>query len=412
MARVLPRHLLPDIRRALTDTPVVVVTGPRQAGKSTLVQQLAGPKARYTTLDDGPTRAAAAADAEAFLSDLGAPAIIDEAQRAPGLALAIKAAVDRRRSPGRFVLTGSADLWALPGFATALAGRMEIFTLWPLSQGELEGHREGFVDALFTSRVPRHTGADELRRTVFPRALRGGFPEVALRRATSRRDAWFRSYIASVVDREVRDVSRIEDLAELPRLMALLAARATDVLNVSEVGRAMEMNKMTLSRYLALLERVFLIRRVRAWAGDLGRRVIQHPKLILTDTGLLAHLQELDLDRVMRDGRLGGALLENFVLMELEKQLGWSRTKPSPYYLRTYDGAEIDAVLQRRNGELVGIEVKSGHAVQDDDFAALRLFASRVGDRFRRGILLYAGRETVAFGRHLHALPLDALWTF
>lgn len=412
MRRLLTRHLLREIRRALVDTPVVVVTGPRQAGKSTLVGQLAGRTARYTTLDDGPTRAAAVTDPEAFLSDLGAPAIIDEAQRAPGLALAIKAVVDRRRSPGRFVLTGSADLWALPGFATALAGRMEIFTLWPLSQGEFEGHREDFVDAIFSPRLPRRTGSDELRRTVFQRALRGGFPEVALRRPAGRRDAWFRSYVASVVDREVRDLSRIEEIAELPRLLALLAARATDVLNVAEVGRIMEMNKMTLSRYLALLERVFLIRRVRAWAGDIGRRVIQHPKLVLTDTGLLAHLQELDLDRALRDGRLGGALLENFVLVEIQKQLGWSRTKPSLYYVRTYDGAEIDAVLERRNGDLVGIEVKSGHALQDDDFAALRSFASRVGGRFRRGILLYAGREPVAFGPRLHALPLDALWTF
>lgn len=410
MPRVVPRHLLGEIRRALADTPVVVVTGPRQAGKSTLVRQLAG-SARYITLDDSAARAAAVADPEAFLADLGSPVIIDEAQRAPGLALAIKAAVDIRRSPGRFVLTGSSDLWTLPGFATALAGRMEIFTLWPFSQGELEGQRETFVDAAFAARSPRATGADDLRRSVFGRALRGGFPEVALARAASRRDAWFRSYIATVIDREVRDLSRIEDLAELPRLLGLLAARATDVLNVSEVGRAMEMNKMTLSRYLALLERVFLVRRIRAWTGDIGRRVVQHPKLLIADTGLLAHLQELDLDRALRDGRLGGALLENFVIAELEKQIGWSRTRPSLHYLRTYDGAEVDAVLERRNGELVGIEVKTGLAVQEGDFAALRLFASRVGERFRRGVLLYAGRESVAFGRRLQALPIDALWT-
>ncbi|MBI2324121.1 MAG: ATP-binding protein [Chloroflexi bacterium] len=409
---IVPRHLLGEIRRALADTPVVVVTGPRQAGKSTLVQQLAGRTARYVTLDDGATRSAAVADPEAFLTDLGTPAIIDEAQRAPGLPLAIKALVDRRRSPGSFVLTGSADLWTLPGFATALAGRMEIFTLWPLSQGELEGHRERFVDAVFAHRLPSLGTGDELRRAVFDRALRGGYPEVALRRRTARRGAWFRSYVASVVDREVRDLSRIEDLDELPRLLALLAARATDVLNMSEVGRALEMNKMTLFRYLALLERVFLIQRVRAWAGDIGRRVIQHPKLLLTDTGLLAHLQELDLDRALRDGRLGGALLENFVLEEIAKQVGWSRVKPSLHYLRTYDGAEIDAVLERRNGDVVGIEVKSGHALNEGDFAALRSFASRVGERFRRGILLYTGREPVAFGRRLNAVPLHALWTF
>lgn len=412
MAQVVPRHLVSEIRRALADTPVVVVTGPRQAGKSTLVRQLAGREARYVTLDDAAARAAAATDPEAFLADLGGRAIIDEAQRAPGLPLAIKASVDRQRTPGRFVLTGSADLWALPGFAAALAGRMEIFTLWPLSQGELAGHREGFIDAAFGARLPTVAGADDLRRTALERALRGGFPEVALRRTARRREAWFRSYVASVVDREVRDISRIEDLAALPRLLALLGARATDPLNISEVGRAMEMNKMTLSRYIALLERVFLIRRVRTWTGDIGRRAIQHPKLLLADTGLLAHLQEIDLDRALRDGRLGGALIENFVLGELEKQIGWSRIRPSLYYLRAYDGTEIDAVLERRSGDVVGIEVKSGLAVADADFAALRAFASRVGARFRRGIVLYGGPEAVAFGRHLHALPLDALWKF
>ncbi len=412
MAALVARNLLGEIRRALTERPVVVITGPRQAGKSTLAQQLAGPTARYVTLDDAAPRAAAAADPEAFLSDLGAPAIIDEAQRAPDLALAIKAAVDRRRTPGRFVLTGSADLRTLHGLATALAGRMEIFTLWPLSQGELEGRREGFVDAVFGRRLPRVArGGDDLRRSALARALKGGFPEVALGLTAPRRDAWFRSYVSSVVDREVRDLARIDDLDALPRLLALLAARATDVLNVADAGRTMEMNKMTLSRYLTLLERVFLVRRIRAWSGDLGRRVIQHPKLILTDTGLLGHLQELDVGRALRDGRLGGAILENFVLAEIDRQIGWSKAKPSLHYLRTYDGAEIDAVLERRNGEVVGIEVKSGQSVTESDFAALRSFSSRVGTRFRRGIVLHAGREPVTFGRDLHALPLDAVWT-
>ena len=412
MTRPVIRHALTQLRAAVRDTPVVVVTGPRQAGKSTLVRQLidGGFAARYVTLDDSAVRAAAQADPEAFLSDLGSPLVIDEAQRAPALALAIKAAVDRRRTAGRYVLTGSADVTAM--LADALVGRMEAITLWPLSQGELEGRRERFVDDVFAVRLPSASGSADLRRDAFRRALRGGFPEVALTRAGARREAWYRSYVASVVDREIRDMSRIEELAELPRMLALVAGRATDALNVSEVARALDMNKMTVSRYLALLERVYLVRRVRSWTGDIGRRVLQHPKLLIPDSGLLAHLLEVDLSRAMSDGRVGGAIIENFVLGEIERQLTWSRGRPSLYYLRTYDGHEIDAVLERRSGELVGIEIKSGLAVDESDFAPLRAFASRVGARFRRGIVLYAGRESVAFGQKLHALPLSALWSF
>lgn len=378
-----------------------------------MVRQLidSGFGARYVTLDDGAVRAAAQSDPEAFLSDLGSPLVIDEAQRAPALALAIKAAVDRKRSAGRYVLTGSADVMAMPALADALVGRMEAITLWPFSQGELEGHRERFVDDAFAVRLPSASGSDDLRRDSFRRALRGGFPELVLTRAGTRREAWYRSYVASVVDREIRDVSRIEELAELPRLLALVAGRVTDALNVSDVARALDMNKMTVSRYLALLERVFLVRRVRSWTGDIGRRVLQHPKLLIPDSGLLGHLLEVDLTRAMSDGRIGGAILENFALGEIERQLTWSRGRPSLYYLRTYDGQEIDAVLERRNGELVGIEIKSGLVADESDFAPLRTFASRVGARFKRGIVLYAGRESVAFGQRFQAMPLSALWS-
>ena len=413
MVRLIVRHALAQLRAAVRDTPVVVVTGPRQAGKSTLVQQLidGGFAARYVTLDDGAVRSAAQADPEAFLSDLGSPLVIDEAQRAPALALAIKAAVDRKRAAGRYVITGSADVTAMPALAAALVGRMETITLWPLSQGEIEGHREQFVDEVFAARLPAASGSDDLRQDAFRRALRGGFPEVALTRTGARREAWYRSYLASVVDREIRDMSRIEELADLPRILALVAGRATNALNISEVARALDMNKMTVSRYLALLERVFLIRRVRSWAGDIGRRVLQHPKLLIPDSGVLGHLLEVDRARAMKDGRVGGAIMENFVLGEIERQLTWSRDRPSLYYLRTYDGHEIDAVLERRGGDLVGVEVKSGLAVDESDFVPLRAFASRVGARFKRGIVLYGGRESVAFGHQMHAMPLSALWS-
>lgn len=390
---------------------MVLLNGARQVGKSTLVQSLTdGDRAQYLTLDDATVLAAASSDPSGFVAGLAGPVILDEVQRIPGLFLALKAAVDRDRQPGRFLLTGSANVFLLPQASESLAGRMEILTLWPLSQGEVEGVVEGFVDVLFAKTFsPPSTGTLD-RGELFERLLRGGFPEMVDKPSESRRRAWFNSYTTSILQRDVRDLTQIEDLAALPRLLSLLAARSTTLLNYSELSRSSGIPASTLKRYFALLEATFLALTLPAWSTNLSKRLVKSPKLLLTDTGLLASSLGLGLERLDEDPRLAGPLLENFVLQEIRKQVSWSRLQPSLFHYRTQTGQEIDLLLEDPAGRIAGIEVKMGSTVQEKDVRALRDLADALGPRFVRGVILYTGERVVPFSEKILALPVQALW--
>jgi len=406
-----PRNLAPRLREALSDRPVVLLNGARQVGKSTLVQGIAeGDRAQYLTLDDATVLAAASGDPAGFVAGLQGPVILDEVQRAPGLFLALKAAVDRDRRPGRFLLTGSANVFLLPRASESLAGRMEILTLWPLSQGEIEGVVEGFVDALFAKSFSPPSVGPLDRGELFERLLRGGFPEMVDKPSESRRRAWFSSYTTSILQRDVRDLTQIEDLASLPRLLSLLAARATTLLNYSELSRSSGIPASTLKRYFALLEATFLALTLPAWSTNLSKRLVKSPKLLLNDTGLLASSLALSPERLEEDSRLAGPLLENFVLQEIRKQISWSRLQPSLFHYRTQTGQEIDLLLEDPSGRVAGVEVKMGSTVQEKDVRALRDLADALGPRFVRGVLLYTGERAVPFSEKIFALPVQALW--
>lgn len=266
------RHITSRLLDALGDTPVVLVVGARQAGKSTLAKQVAagGHPARYLTLDNATVRSDARADPTGFVNGLSGPAVIDEVQREPDLLLAIKESVDRDRRPGRFLLTGSADVLMLPKVSESLAGRVELLTIWPLSQGEIAGTRESLVDRLFEGRAPVAAGPTEGREALAGRLVKGGFPEAIGRKGEGRRADWFDSYIDTTLRREVRDIANIQGLTELPQLLRLLAARVGGLLNVADVGRALGIAQTSLRRYLAMLEALFLVRRVPAWRVNLG----------------------------------------------------------------------------------------------------------------------------------------------
>jgi predicted AAA+ superfamily ATPase len=407
------RNLAAALLEALSDSPVVLLNGARQTGKSTLAQALGGEghPARYLTLDDATLLSAARSSPEAFVGGLGGPTVIDEVQRAPELFIALKAAVDRDRGPGKYLLTGSADVLVLPSLSESLAGRMEILTLWPLSQGEIEGVRDGFVDAVFgDAPLPPLTGSPLTRAELLDRVVAGGYPEAVARGAPRRRRAWFGSYVTTILQRDVRDIANIAGLAELPRLLALLATRAAALLNFSELSRESGIPQSTLKRYMALLEATFLIQPLPAWSGNLGKRLTRSPKLNLCDTGLMASLLGIVDAEGAAESTLLGNLLENFVVMELRKQIGWSAVQPRMYHLRTDTGQEVDVVLEDGAGHLVGVEVKASGSVGPRDFRHLAALAELAGKRFRRGLVLYTGTEAVSFGPKLHALPVSALW--
>jgi len=412
--KLLSRHIKDKLLEALSDTPVVTLNGARQTGKSTLVQKLAEKDypAQYLTLDNIGALSAAKRDPVGFLEGISGPVIIDEAQRVPELLLAIKAEVDRNRQPGRFLLTGSAHILNLPRLSDTLAGRMEILTLWPLSQGEIENRKEGFIDFLFGKETPslknnQINGKNDLIR----RILAGGFPEVLSRPKMERRRAWFESYLSSILQRDIRDLANITGLTDLPRLLHVLASRAGGLINYADLARDSGLNQVTLKRYFTLLEGIFIARTIQPWFTNRIKRIVKSPKLYLCDSGILAHLLDLTEERLKRDPHLIGALFENFVAQELMKQRTWSRARPNIYHFRDYIGNEVDFVLEAPDRKmLVGIEVKSSATVGANDFKGLKILSETLGKNFHRGIVLYTGQEIVPFGKNLHALPISFLW--
>ncbi|MBI3682985.1 MAG: ATP-binding protein [Acidobacteria bacterium] len=400
------RNVSNGLLASLADTPCVFLLGPRQCGKTTLSKSIARDHANasYVTLDDLSALAAAKNDPAGFLRGYPGPVVLDEVQRAPELFMALKAAVDRDRTPGRFLLTGSANAMLFSNAAQELAGHMETLILWPLSQGELEGVEEGFLAQAFSGRIKATPPFSP--PPLLDRIRSGGYPEVLLRAAGTRQAAWFDSYLSTILEREVRDLAQIERLAQMPRLLSLLGAQACGLLNFSEIARDFAIPQTTLKRYVALFEATFLVQLLPAWWTSTRKRLIKSPKLLLTDTGLLAHV----LGEYANPERNIGKLLENFVAMELLKQATWSKFRVSLFHFRTLTGIEVDLVLENQAGHVVGVEVKTSATVSNADFKGLRVLAETAQHRFRGGIVLHTGDQTVSFGEKLWAVPVQALW--
>ena len=407
-----PRHIHALLTEALADTPVVLLNGARQTGKSTLVQTLASREGRrYLTLDDRVVLAAAKSDPTGFIAGLSGPVVMDEIQRAPELFLDIKAAVDRDRTPGRFLLTGSANVLLLPTLADSLAGRMEVLSLWPLSCCEMAGDAAfNRADWLFDGPLDAVQIPPCDRQMLVETILHGGFPEAAARSTAKRRAAWFESYLQTILQRDLRGLANLEQLTEVPHLLQLLATRSASLLNQAELSRASRLTQTTLKRYLSLLETLFLVVRIPAWARNPGKRLVKSPKVFLPDTGLLSWLLDLSADKLLARPGLPGHLVETFVACELLKHLAYSGKGLSLWHYRTQTDIEVDFILEDRMGKLTGIEVKASASVDAADFKGLRHLQDTEGAAFSRGILLYAGRETVAFSDRLHAIPLSLWW--
>jgi predicted AAA+ superfamily ATPase len=411
------RAITPHLLTALSDTPAVMLVGPRQAGKSTLVQGLAdGPHpARYLSLDDLRTLDAARRDPIGLIESADdGPLVIDEIQRAPELLLPIKVAIDRDRRPGRFILTGSAQVMLLPTVSESLAGRIEVHTLWPFSQAEIEGVSGRIFELLLgeSSRPVFIATPTSTRKSLIERIVRGGFPEALERRADDRREEWFASYLTTIVQRDLREEANIERLAEIPAVLASLASRVRAPLNKTDVSGSVGIPRTSLDRYLTLLEHVFLTRRLPAWHTNRIKQIAKAPKLLISDSALLTHLLRTDRKRLAEDDTLLGVVLECFVGMELTKQLSAARTRATLLHMRTASGAEVDFVLEAADGRLAGVEVKASATVRGEDFRHLTTMRDRIGEeRFVRGVVLYTGGERLPFGERLEAWPVSALWS-
>ncbi|MFC0304616.1 ATP-binding protein [Rhizorhabdus histidinilytica] len=397
------------VEEALADTPVVLIVGPRRAGKTTLVRKMGEAGRSYITLDDQTVLEAAQSDPAGFIRGLD-KAIIDEIQRAPDLLLAIKKSVDEDYRPGRFLLTGSANVLTLPRVADSLAGRMETIQMLPLARAEIEARAPTFLERLFEGKLQGHKDAivgDDLVQLV----LRGGYPEAISRDGERRRQDWARSYLTSILTRDLRDIAEVEKLTELPKFVRLLAEHSGQLANYSQLAAGINVNHRTSQRYVGLLEQVFLIATVQPWFTNALKRIVKTPKLHFLDSGLLATARGLTFDRVKADRGTFGSLLETFVFSEVLKLMTASDLRVTPHHFRDRDMREVDIVLERDDGTIAGIEVKASATVKAGDFSGLRALADACGDRFAFGAVLYDNTDVVPFGDRLAAAPLSSLWS-
>ena len=403
------RWIEPRITEALLDTPVVLLAGPRQAGKTTLVRQIAEQQGlRYLTLDDALTLLSAREDPVGMIRSLDR-AVIDEIQRAPQLLLAIKKSVDEDRRPGRFLLTGSANLMALPTVADSLAGRMETLSLLPLSQSEIESNSANWIDRAFTGQLLQ-VDKPALGPELIERILRGGYPEAISRSSPKRRVAWARQYIDAIIQRDVRDVAGIDKLDHLPRFLRALAQTAGQMCNYTKLGGQVGLDGKTAARYISVFEQMYLLKRVDVWARNRLNRVVKTPKLQFLDSGLLASLLGLNTETLNQDRMRLGSLLESFVFSELLKHTTTADDDYDLMYYRDADKYEVDVVIENTAGQLIGVEVKAAASINESDLRGLKKLASLAGDQFKMGVLLYDGTEIMPLSEKLWAVPLSTLW--
>ena len=408
--KIIDRKVRPLVESALADTRVVLIVGPRQAGKTTLARQFAGSDRPYITLDDAGALSAARADPVGFVRGIE-KAVIDEVQRAPELMLAIKESVDRDDQPGRFLLTGSANIDTVPAIADSLAGRMATISLLPFAQSEIHSTPGRLLDRLFSGEEPSAEEGTVFGDELLKLVLRGGYPEVLRRSSHARRSAWLEDYVTQILDRDVRDIANIDQLDRLPRLLNVLAEHAGQLVNHSSFGAALGLSSVTAQKYVAILERLFLVRTLKPWSSNRLSRLIKTPKLHFLDSGLLATLREDEEEALGQDRMRFGAVLESFVLSELLKLASWSERRVSFSHYRTKDQDEVDVVIEDRRGRVIGIEVKASATVRPHDFRGLRQLQEAVGNRFVRGLVLHDHDRVTPFGEKMQAAPLSILWS-
>jgi uncharacterized protein len=407
---ITPRFAKAELLEALADSPIVLIHGPRQCGKTTLARAVGEGKGySYFTFDDDVTRSSAVADPVGFVADLPVRCILDEVQRVPSLFLALKASVDRERTPGRFILTGSTNVLLLPKLADSLAGRMSVVRLHPLAQCEIARQSPVFLDALFAGKFKAQRSERQGGRLA-ERIANGGYPAALVRGTARRRVAWYRDYIDALVQRDVRELARINSLDALPRLLALAAASTARLQNVADLAAPFQLSRPTIRDYITLLERVFLVDTLPPWHSNKLSRLIKTPKLHLGDTGVACALAGIDAKALTADRTLLGQFFETFVFQELQRHASWHPEPHRFFHFRDKDGVEVDIVIERGARGVAGVEVKAGATVTDADFRGLRKLQSATAARFCGGAVIYDGESLTRFGERLYAVPVSTLW--
>jgi predicted AAA+ superfamily ATPase len=406
---MVPRRARSGVIEALNDTRVVLINGARQCGKSTLVVQVGNDRGgEWRTLDEAATREAARFDPTSFVHANNL-LVIDEIQRDPDLLLSIKETVDSDPRPDRFLLTGSARVLGLKRLPDALPGRMETIELWPLSQGEIDALPDRFSDAVFEAGPDMRHQSTEHRSGYVERHVRGGFPD-AVARTRRRRSAFLDNYMSDLINRDVIQLSETQRGHEMRSLIRLVAARSGQLLVPGTLAGLLRLPQSTVTRYLALLEEVFLIKRIPAWSRSPSARAVSTTKVAVVDSGIAANLLDQDTRTLNRGGGALGGLLEGFVAMEIARQLSWSTTRAEMSHYRTKDGVEVDIVLENRRGQVVAIDVKASATMRGDDFRGIDHLAARLGEDLLVGIVLYMGERSLSFGPKKRALPIASLW--
>ena len=412
-----PRYTVENIRTALADTPVVFVMGARQSGKTTLVKQLIAETGAadwtYITLDDQAQFTTASTDPVGFIRNLPGPRLaLDEVQRVPALFSAIKQAVDERRAPGRFLLTGSANAFLLPRLSDSLAGRIEAVRLLPLSECELQGSQPSFLGKLLREEAPA-AEQPRVRKHLIERLVSGCFPEPLQRRGEARQHAWHQQYLNSLIQRDLQDLPHIGQPKEVLNLLRLTALHSGKLVNLSQWSGKMDLSRETVKKYLALLEQLFLLDLLPGWHSNASKRLVKAPKMHLADTGMVCALSGQSRARLRQEPTLVGPLLETFVHNELRKQAAWLEKAGEPlrfHHYRDKDKVEVDLVMETLAGDCFAVEVKAAATLTKQDFTGLKRFQQLAGKRLRMGILLYDGDHTTSFGENLYAVPHAALW--
>jgi len=408
------RFIKQRIAVALKDTPAIIIVGPRQCGKTTLAKQIMQEEGEenwtYITLDDINQLHFAKIDPVSFIRNNSARhIIIDEIQRAPELMLPIKQAIDENRLPGRFLLTGSANAMALPQVADSLAGRLEIIPMLPLAECEKNNTPSTFLPKVLAGQAPESRDI-RIREQLIEKVTAGGFPEALLRKEENRRTAWFNQYMASIIQKDMKDLGQVEHLNIMPKLVQIVCNQAGSLVNYTEIGNALGFSRQTVARYLQLLEQLFIFQELPAWHRNNNKRLTKTPKAHIVDSGLLCALRRINDEKINRDPQLFGNLLESYVLCELRRLASWYEEPLYFSHYRDKDQIEVDIVIETASGEVIGIEVKASATLRKQDFQGLERLRKTAGQNFLMGMILYDGDHTNALDKTLFSAPIGSLW--